>query len=277
MRADPRPRKQAESGYRIFRYVVRQDRGGSPNPFNGWCSLAVCKPMIRRTARVGDWIIGLRSRVNDEVVYVMRVDEVMMLGEYWRDTRFRSKRPGHNTPPDNFYRPGPCGTFVQVENDLHGPRHALQDTSGRHALVSWHFWYFGDQSPQLPTDLVHLVHSGQGHALHINRRPNDVRVMTQWLAAVEKRNARSADRSVTRVVGMRASRKLRPKFLSACVRRPHSTSIGNFRYRTPLSSAGGNSPARMFTWIDGRIRVGIASVASRAVRMVTKSSSEMPS
>lgn len=184
-RDGPHRREPAETSARIFRYVVRQDRGGSPNPFGGWCSLAVCKPAVRRTAHVGDWIIGLRSGANDEVVYAMRVDEVMTLGEYWRDLRFRSKRPGHCRPPDNFYRPGRCGTFVQVENDLHGPRQALRDTSGRHVLVSWHFWYFGDQSPQLPTELVHLVHSGQGHALHINRRPTDVRVMKRWLAAWE--------------------------------------------------------------------------------------------
>jgi len=47
--------------------------------------------------------------------------------------------------------------------------------------VSWHFWYFGDQSPPLPNELVHLVHSGQGHALHLRRRADDVAVLEHWL------------------------------------------------------------------------------------------------
>lgn len=168
---------------RIFRYVVRVDRGGSPNPSHGWCSLAVCKPMIRRTARVGDWIIGLRSRANDQVVFAMAVDEVLPLADYWRDARFRAKRPGGGGVPDNFYRRARDGTLEQVANDLHGPRLAAGDASGLNALVSWNFRYFGRNSPELPTDLIHLVHSGQGHALHVNRRPDDVELLRRWLSA----------------------------------------------------------------------------------------------
>lgn len=167
---------------RIFRYVVRIDQGGSPNPYHGWCSLAVCKPQIRRSARTGDWIIGLRSRANDQVVCAMRVDEVLTLGDYWCDPRFRAKRPGGTAPPDNFYRAGKGGSLVRVANALHGAELATQDISGHNALVSRHFWYFGDQSPELPTELVHLIHSGQGHSLHANRRGDDLDTLRAWLA-----------------------------------------------------------------------------------------------
>lgn len=112
----------------------------------------------------------------------MRVDEVLPLGDYWRDPRFRAKRPGGTAPPDNFYRAGRGGSLVRVGNALHGPELAAQDISERHALVSWHFWYFGDQSPELPTELVHLIHSGQGHSLHANRRGDDLHTLHAWLA-----------------------------------------------------------------------------------------------
>jgi hypothetical protein len=168
---------------RIFRYVVRQDRGGSPNPYHGWCSLAVCKPQIRRSARVGDWIIGLRSRINDQVICAMRVDEVVALADYWRDLRFRAKRPGRGPyPPDNFYRAGRDGALVRVHNRLHDAGHAAQDIGGRNAIVSRCFWYFGNQSPELPTDLIHLVHSGQGHSLSARRRPDDLSRLLAWLS-----------------------------------------------------------------------------------------------
>ena len=168
---------------RIFRFVVRLDRGTTPNPWEGWCSMAVCKPQIRRTARVGDWVLGLRSRRNDEVVAALRVDEVMTLTEYWRDPRFRAKRPGRTALPDNLYRPDRRGEPAQVPNPLHDASDIARDVAGRRVLVSWRYWYFGDTSPPLPTDLIHLVHSNQGHALHLRRKPDDVEKLVGWLAA----------------------------------------------------------------------------------------------
>ena len=169
-------------GPRIYRYVVRIDRGGTPNPYHGWCSMAVCKPQIRRTARIGDWIVGLRSKRNDEVISAMRVDEVLSFGDYWRDPRFRAKRPGRAPIPDNFYRPDRRGSLTRVDNPLHGPEDTARDLAGRHVLVSWRFWYFGDRSPELPTHLIHLVHSNQGHSLHARRKPDDAVELAGWLA-----------------------------------------------------------------------------------------------
>lgn len=53
---------------RIFRYVVRYDSGVAPRPFDGYCSLAICKPKIRANAIVGDWIIGFRTRSPGDVI-----------------------------------------------------------------------------------------------------------------------------------------------------------------------------------------------------------------
>src|SRR5215203_4945341 len=57
----------------------------------------------------------------------------------------------------------------------------------------------------------------------------------------------------------------------------YSTLTGTLRYETPFASAGGRLPARMLTCTEGVISTGIASVLSRAVLMVTNSSSLMPS
>ncbi len=43
---------------RIYAYILKVDSGFAPNPFHGWCTLACCKPAIRRKARPGDWIVG---------------------------------------------------------------------------------------------------------------------------------------------------------------------------------------------------------------------------
>lgn len=127
---------------------------------------------------------GRRIRITAGVrrVCAMRVDEVLPLGDYWRDPRFRAKRPGGAGPPDNFYRAGRGVSLVRVANALHGAELATQDISAHHTLVSWNFWHFGDQSLELPTELVHLIYSGQGHSLHANRRGDDLHTVRAWLA-----------------------------------------------------------------------------------------------
>jgi hypothetical protein len=42
---------------KLYSYVVTHDTGFSPNPFWGCCTLADCKPAIRRTAKIGDWVV----------------------------------------------------------------------------------------------------------------------------------------------------------------------------------------------------------------------------
>ena len=44
----------------LFSYVLRYDDGAAPNPFWGTCTLAICKPAIRRKANLGDWVVGTR-------------------------------------------------------------------------------------------------------------------------------------------------------------------------------------------------------------------------
>ena len=41
---------------KLYSYCLPYDDGAAPNPFWGTCTLVICKPAIRRTARVGDWI-----------------------------------------------------------------------------------------------------------------------------------------------------------------------------------------------------------------------------
>lgn len=169
------------AGAKIFRYVVRYDGGTAPRPFDGVCSLAICKPRIRAKAQVGDWVIGFRSRHPGEVLYAMQVTERLKLGDYWDDPRFYDRKPGASPYPDNFYRRTPDGSLVQVPNAVHVPEDTAKDTSGLYVLLSSRFWYFGKNSVPLPNHLVHLVHTSQGHATDIRRQPNDVRHLQEWL------------------------------------------------------------------------------------------------
>ena len=81
---------------RLFSYVITVDAGFAPNPYHDFCTLAVCKPKIRKTASVGDWVIGTGSKMKglqNRLIYAMRVTEEMKFNAYWTDPRFRRKRP----------------------------------------------------------------------------------------------------------------------------------------------------------------------------------------
>jgi hypothetical protein len=82
-----------ETRMKICSYVIKRDTGLAPNPFWGYCSLAVCTPNHQR-ARLssGDWIVG-NSSVSDRqrLVYAMQIDEVLGFDAYFRDPRFQQK------------------------------------------------------------------------------------------------------------------------------------------------------------------------------------------
>lgn len=101
-----------EATMRLFSYVLSVDDGAAPNPFWGYCTLAICKPVIRRVAHVGDWVIGIGpagKSARGKLIYAMRVDEVLPLDAYFTEPRFQEKKPQDDAPDtrrhvgDNVY------------------------------------------------------------------------------------------------------------------------------------------------------------------------------
>jgi Nucleotide modification associated domain 2 len=43
---------------KVYSYVIEHDLEFAPNPFHGTCTLACCKPDIRKKAVEGDYILG---------------------------------------------------------------------------------------------------------------------------------------------------------------------------------------------------------------------------
>lgn len=155
---------------RIYSYVVRYDSGFAPNPFYGYCTLATCKPGIRRRAEVGDWVIGSASnarsvRRGGHLVYAMRVTLTMTFDDYATDPRFEVKKPFRmgsrkQSCGDNIYfRDTPDSdwnqrdSFHSLANGQINLQHVARDTGVNRVLVSNDFVYFGGQGPPFPSDL----------------------------------------------------------------------------------------------------------------------------
>ncbi|KWH17503.1 hypothetical protein [Burkholderia multivorans] len=190
---------------RIHSYVVRYDSGFAPNPFYGYCTLATCKPSIRRSAAVGDWVVGSGSndrtvRRGGHLVYAMRVTEALTFDGYGADPRFAPKKPFRHgsrkqSCGDNIYfRDGPQAPWEQRDSFHSLPdgslnaNHVRRDTGVDRVLISNEFVYFGGEGPAFPQDLKDrqgrlLCKSGIG--LTTFDDPSLVAAFEQWIRSLE--------------------------------------------------------------------------------------------
>ena len=167
----------------LFAYVVARDYGFAPNPFGGYCTLATCKPDIRRSAQVGDWVVGTGSAGRNRkgyLVYTMKVAEVMTFDAYWTDPRFQHKKPNlHSSKKiafgDNIYHRA-HGGWSQLDSHHSWPdgtpndRNIRNDTQADRVLVSTEYAYWGGSGPKIPQDLRnfhgHDICIGRGYKRH---------------------------------------------------------------------------------------------------------------
>lgn len=84
---------------KLYSYVIPRDYGFAPNPYFNYCTLATCKPRIRKSAQAGDWVAAYGAAgtsIRGKLVVLMQISEVVTFDEYWEDARFESKRPVFN-------------------------------------------------------------------------------------------------------------------------------------------------------------------------------------
>lgn len=157
-------------GATLFSYAITRDFGFAPNPFNGICSLATCKPQIRKHAKVGDWVMGVGGsklkQCKRKCIFLMRVSEIVQFQQYWDDPRFSLKKPCRNGSQvqllgDNIYHKAEDGSWVQEDSHHSNEDGSInednlkRDTgSTENILLSDYFFYFGENAVQVDLDLI---------------------------------------------------------------------------------------------------------------------------
>lgn len=180
---------------RVYMYVVDRDFGFAPNPFHGYCTLATCKPNIRNTAIVGDWILGVggsRLKATGRCIFAMKVTEKMVFNSYWQDNRFTDKKPVRNGSKrmivgDNIYcHNAQTGKWHQAHSHHSHPNGKInhdnlnRDTKSPHVLISKHFYYFGIKAPSIPPRYLEQI----GYQNQIGHRVfplNQAARLVNWL------------------------------------------------------------------------------------------------
>ncbi len=176
---------------RLCTYVLTMDTGLAPNPFWGWCTLAVCTPN-RQGARVshGDWIAGFRARKHgNRLIYLMEISEKLHMNAYFFDARFSAKKPDlrgtwEQRCGDNFYSQLPDGTWRQHKNRFHiGSEYLAKDTRNPYVFVAEHFWYFGREAVRLPDEFTPLVGT---RGIRVNHPPALAQRFIAWATSTHR-------------------------------------------------------------------------------------------
>jgi hypothetical protein len=153
----------------MYAYAITRDFGFAPNPFHGMCTLATCKPNIRRSANVGDWVLGVggskMGSVSRKCILLMKVTNKISFQEYWDDPSYSIKKPLRNGSPvrmlgDNIYHKNASGDWIQEDSHHSSPdgtinhENLVRDTKSGNVLISNYFLYFGTAAISLDLNSI---------------------------------------------------------------------------------------------------------------------------
>ena len=154
----------------LYVYSITRDFGFAPNPFHGICTLATCKPKIRKSANVGDWIIGVGGSnlkpIARKCIFLMKVTEKITFQDYWDDSRFIRKKPARNGSSmqmlgDNIYHKNESGEWIQENSHHSNPdgtpniNNLIRDTQRTDkVLISNFFFYFGSEAIEIDLNSI---------------------------------------------------------------------------------------------------------------------------
>jgi len=174
----------------IYFYKLVADNGGAPCIQRGLLSLAICKPMIRKTAKIGDLIFGFAANSlsrDNRLIYIARVTDKLPGSTYYifdqytrredciykfKDGRFARRRGAkhHHRPEDLIH-------------DLGSP----PSYSRANVLLSSDFRYFGkrgnaEYKSKFPRIECAVELLGRGHRVRQNPELRDqLRAMADWI------------------------------------------------------------------------------------------------
>jgi len=167
---------------KIFVYKMTTDNGGAPCVLGGKLSLAICKPMIRRKASEGDWIIGLGGKkLGVGIIYIARVTGTTGKA-YYQDRRFAGR------PDCIYHQRGGALTRKKTAAYHADPANmatdigAAPDYSNARVLLSSEFRYFGNLKEPIPDEFQSFADSiGRGHRVN-----HDSTIRQQLVGLIER-------------------------------------------------------------------------------------------
>jgi len=161
---------------KLYSYVVEHDYGHAPNPYFGVCTLARCKFRKKRSlprnlvemACIGDWVVGTggknlkKSAGNGNLIYAMKIEEKLTLGQYWADPRFKRKKHLRG------------GNYAQQRGDNRKPKSTIEEDK-RFVLLSWEEYYYfgkkpGERAVEIPKEFRKIEKKGPKYKVIVDHQ-----------------------------------------------------------------------------------------------------------
>jgi hypothetical protein len=146
---------------KIYAYLVPIDDGAAPNPYGGVCTLAICKPNLRKIAQEDDWIIGLDF--DNRLIYTMKVTKVLSLKEYDSFTKEKLNIKIPDTKSKDIEKQMGDSVYdfsaedITLRKSVHSRCTKEMDLAGKNVLLSSCFYYFGSEPKTLPKEFKDIV------------------------------------------------------------------------------------------------------------------------
>ncbi len=173
---------------RIFVYKLTTDNNGAPCVDDDLLSLAICKPMIRRKAKEGDWIIGLGGKkLGEGIIYAARVTGTVG-SEYYRERQF-ARRPDciYQLRDGELVRKKTAAYHEDSKNTATDVGAAPAYRNAR-VLLSSDFRCFGKSREAVPPNLQTFTDSiGRGH--RVNHDPATREALERLIATLWQKHA----------------------------------------------------------------------------------------
>ncbi len=145
---------------RVFTYKIQLDCGGAPCVENALWSLAICKPIIRKIAVIGDIIIGISGNKlkigKNKIIFIAEITNVLTIRNY---------AINHSERSDCIYTEN---LELIKDNEFHNCGSIKTDLGGKNVLLSTNFIYYGNKYISVPEHLSEII-PGRGHQSDKNK------------------------------------------------------------------------------------------------------------
>lgn len=180
----------------IFVYKLTNDSGGAPCLRNGLLSLAICKPMIRKSAKEGDLVFGFAAsslRQDNALIYIARITDSLANGQYYTKRKYSQRGDCiYRRSGDRFVRKR-SAKFHDSIKDLTRDLGEYPAYPKATVLLSRDFRYFGNTAddtykrhfPRIKSTVDRL---GRGHRVRLDGElRRELCELTKWVWRSKRR------------------------------------------------------------------------------------------
>jgi len=182
----------------VYTYVITRDYGFCTKSFFGCCTLATCKPKIRNSAQIGDWIVGFGSNAVDScyknrIIYAFEVEGKLTFDNYWNSSMFQNKKPLltgslKQCYGDNIYHK--VNGLYRQENSHHSFEEGIEnldnktrDLHSEYVLYGHKYFYWGKDAIPCKKQFLLFKPSCRDHRRFSSSEYPDVILFIDWICS----------------------------------------------------------------------------------------------